>query len=77
MWSGLATILAAAALTGSSSATKHGLIIGSFVNGLIYTVEFDNETLALELMGNFTVPAPSSWLGFNVSVPISRISWAI
>ena len=67
MWSSFTTALAAAAFNGVS-ATKHGLIVGNFVNGLIYTVEFDDETLDLDLVGNFTVPAPSSWFGFNVSV---------
>ncbi|KAI9150716.1 3-carboxy-cis,cis-mucoante lactonizing enzyme [Paramyrothecium foliicola] len=44
---------------------KHGLIVGNFVQGSLYSVIFDDETLELELAANTTVPAPISWLSWS------------
>jgi hypothetical protein len=47
-------------------AAQHGLIVGNFVQGSLYSVTFDDKTLKLELAANTTVPAPSSWLSWSV-----------
>lgn len=55
-------------LASSVRAAKHGLIVGNFVQGSLYSVVFDDKTFELKLVGNTTVPAPSSWLSWSVSV---------
>ncbi|KAL2204661.1 putative isomerase YbhE [Sarocladium strictum] len=57
--------LLAAALMSTARAAQHGLIVGNFVQGSLYSVTFDDETFELELVGNTTVPAPSSWLSWS------------
>ena len=51
-------------------ASKHELIVANFLNGFLYTVDFDDETLTLDLAANITVPVPSSWISFSVCVPV-------
>ncbi|TQS31663.1 hypothetical protein Golomagni_08049, partial [Golovinomyces magnicellulatus] len=46
-------------------ASKHELIVANFLNGFLYTVDFDDETLTLDLAANITVPVPSSWISFS------------
>jgi hypothetical protein len=62
------SIFAFLALAGLVKAKQHGLIVGNFVQGSLYSVTYDDETFELELVGNTTVPAPSSWLSWSVSV---------
>ncbi|KAJ8110815.1 hypothetical protein OPT61_g6434 [Boeremia exigua] len=57
--------LVGAALTSVSRATQHGLIVGNFVQGSLYSVTFDSETFELELVANTSGPGPSSWLSFS------------
>ncbi|KAH8659765.1 carboxy-cis,cis-muconate cyclase [Xylariales sp. PMI_506] len=41
-------------------AVTHELIVGTFGTKVLYTLEFDDETLALELIANTSVPASGS-----------------
>lgn len=61
------SVLSLAGLVGLSRAAQHGLIVANFVSEYLYTVNFDDETLELELVANISVPAPSSWITLNVS----------
>jgi hypothetical protein len=73
MHTNLVPLFAAFTLTCSGQAALHGLIVGNFVQGSLYSVTFDDETFALSLVANTSVPAPSSWLSWNVS-HISNVS---
>lgn len=57
-------VLGAAAAV--SNAANHELIVANFLNGFLYTVDFDDEALTLDLVANITVPVPSSWISFSV-----------
>ncbi|KAH8678455.1 hypothetical protein BX600DRAFT_486219 [Xylariales sp. PMI_506] len=46
-------------------AAIHELIIGTFSTKFLYTVEFDDETFSLQLVGNTTVPYAANWLAFS------------
>jgi len=50
----------------------HQLIVGTFVTEKLYTLEFDDSALTLELIGNLTTNAASSWITLSVSVPESN-----
>jgi carboxy-cis,cis-muconate cyclase len=50
-----------------SRAAKHELIIGTFGTQYLYTVEFDDEALTLDLLANTSVPAAGSWIALSVS----------
>jgi carboxy-cis,cis-muconate cyclase len=45
----------------------HQLIVGTFGTAKLYTLEFDDSALTLELIGNFTANAASSWIALSVS----------
>jgi carboxy-cis,cis-muconate cyclase len=54
--------------TTSSAAMKHHLMIGTWVApGRIYTVQFDDEALTLELVKKTEIPEaePISWMTFS------------
>lgn len=61
---GAAALLSAASVV---NAATHELIVGTFGTSFLYTVEFDDEALTLDLVANTSVPNPNSWLNFNVS----------
>lgn len=55
-----------------ASAATHEIIVGTFGTKALYTLEFDDEALTLDLVANTTVPVANSWISFNVgSAPIS------
>jgi hypothetical protein len=66
MHTNLVSLYAAFALTGYSQAMLHGLIVGNFVQGSLYSLTFDDETFALSLVAKTGVPAPSAWLSWSV-----------
>jgi carboxy-cis,cis-muconate cyclase len=45
----------------------HQLIVGTFGTEKLYTLEFDDSALTLELIGNLTTNAASSWIALSVS----------
>lgn len=47
-------------------ATVHELIVGTFSTKFLYTVEFDDEALTLNLLANISVPYAGNWIAFNV-----------
>lgn len=47
-------------------ATVHELIVGTFSTKFLYTVEFDDEALTLNLLANTSVPYAGNWIAFNV-----------
>jgi carboxy-cis,cis-muconate cyclase len=46
----------------------HQLIVGTFGTEHLYTLEFDDSALTLELIGNLTTNAASSWIALSVSI---------
>lgn len=50
-------------------ATVHELIVGTFSTRFLYTVEFDDEALTLNLLANISVPYAGNWIAFNVCFP--------
>jgi carboxy-cis,cis-muconate cyclase len=64
------TSILSLAFLGLLSAVKgelHQLIVGTFGTAKLYTLEFDDTALTLELIGNFTANAASSWIALSVS----------
>lgn len=57
-----------AGLAGLAQAVDHELVVANFLSGLLYTVNFNDETLGLDLIANISVPVPSSWIAFSVSI---------
>ncbi|KAG4415976.1 hypothetical protein IFR04_010861 [Cadophora malorum] len=55
----------ALSFAGLGFSAHHGLIVGNFVQGSLYSVLFDDETFDLELVANTTVPAPNSRLSWS------------
>ena len=56
--------------TSPALAMKHHLMVGTWVApGRIYTVQFDDEALTLELVKKTDIPEdePISWMAFDVS----------
>ena len=49
-------------------ADVHQLIVGTFGSAKLYTLEFDDVALTMELIGNYTANAASSWIALSVSV---------
>lgn len=49
-------------------ADVHQLIIGTFGTSKLYTLEFDDAALTLNLIGNYTANAASSWIALSVSI---------
>lgn len=64
-----AVSLAFAGLLAGVNADVHQLIIGSFGTKFLYTLEFDDSVLTLELIRNQSTPASSSWLDLSVPFP--------
>lgn len=54
-------------LVAVANAATHELIVGTFGTKSLYTVEFDDEALTLDLVANTSVPAAGSWLALSVS----------
>lgn len=52
-------------LVAIASAAKHELIIGTFGTAYLYTVEFDDEALTLDLVANTSTPISSSWIALS------------
>jgi carboxy-cis,cis-muconate cyclase len=48
-----------------ASAAKHELIVGTFGSAYLYTVEFDDEALTLDLVANTSTPGSSSWIALS------------
>lgn len=68
MWTSCFAVLISLAF--GVNATIHELIVGTFSTKFLYTVEFDDEALTLNLVANTSVPYAANWIAFNVS-PIS------
>ena len=49
------------------SGETHQLIIGTFGTDALYTVEFDDNALTLDLVKTTNTTTASSWLGLSVS----------
>jgi carboxy-cis,cis-muconate cyclase len=63
--------LAFLSLLTAASADLHHLIVGTFGTENLYTLEFDDSALTLELIGNYSANAASSWIALSVSnVPV-------
>jgi hypothetical protein len=45
----------------------HELVVGNFVNDVLYTLKFDDELYSLDLISNISVATRNSWIAFNVS----------
>lgn len=54
------------ALLNSVRADLHQMIVGTFGTDSLYTLEFDDEALTLEMIANTTTPASSSWIALSV-----------
>ena len=48
------------------NADVHQLIVGTFGTAKLYTLEFDDVALTMELIGNYTANAASSWITLSV-----------
>jgi hypothetical protein len=58
---------------------KHHLMVGTWTPpGAIFTFEFDDETLALEMIRRTVIPEdePISWMTFDVSILSNVLSLA-
>lgn len=49
----------------------HQLIVGTFGTESLYTLEFDDVALTMDLIGNYTASAASSWIALSVSTESS------
>ncbi|KAI1499247.1 hypothetical protein F5X99DRAFT_291229 [Biscogniauxia marginata] len=58
-------LLALSALATLAHAATHELIVGTFGTNVLYTLEFDDEALTLDLAANTSVPAASSWIALS------------
>lgn len=57
-------------LLGAANAVKgdlHQLIVGTFGTNSLYTLEFDDVALTLDLVQNYTAAVSSSWIALSVS----------
>lgn len=52
----------------------HQLIVGTFGTEKLYTLEFDDVALTMNLIGNYTASAASSWIALSVSALTSCAS---
>ncbi|KAK6085250.1 hypothetical protein SCUP515_01068 [Seiridium cupressi] len=50
-----------------ANAATHELIVGTFGTKFLYTLEFDDESLTLDLVANTSVPIAGSWVALSVS----------
>lgn len=55
-------------------AATHELIVGTFGTKSLYTVEFDDEALTLDLVANTSVPVAGSWLALSVGSPTDPLA---
>lgn len=55
----------------------HQLIVGTFSTENLYTVEFDDEALTLNLIANTSTDAASSWIALSVSNGILPYLWIL
>ena len=58
--------LAVLGLLTAVKADLHQLIVGTFGTDFLYTLEFDDAALTLELIGNTSTNAASSWIALSV-----------
>ncbi|KAF3025041.1 hypothetical protein E8E14_014376 [Neopestalotiopsis sp. 37M] len=68
MYSTRGSIVGGAALLSliaAANAATHELLVGTFGTKSLYTVEFDDEALTLDLVANTSVPAAGSWLALS------------
>ncbi|KAI0018827.1 carboxy-cis,cis-muconate cyclase [Xylariomycetidae sp. FL0641] len=57
--------LGMATFAGLAGAAMHELIVGTFGTNSLYTLEFDDELLTLELVKNTSTSTSNSWITFN------------
>ncbi|KAI1340371.1 hypothetical protein F5Y15DRAFT_56086 [Xylariaceae sp. FL0016] len=57
--------LALAGLVALARAATHELIVGTFGSEFLYTIEFDDEALTLQMVANTSMPVSSSWIAFS------------
>lgn len=60
-----ATFLVPLFLVSSASAAVHHLFVGTFSNAVLYTLEFDDEALTLQLVQNNSASTSHSWIAFD------------
>ncbi|KFY95992.1 hypothetical protein V498_02976 [Pseudogymnoascus sp. VKM F-4517 (FW-2822)] len=48
-----------------TNALMHELVVGNFVNNVLYTLSFDDKIYTLDLIANHSVETRNSWLAFN------------
>ncbi|KAM0811513.1 putative Carboxy-cis,cis-muconate cyclase [Seiridium cardinale] len=48
-----------------ANAATHELIVGTFGTKFLYTLEFDDESLTLDLVANTSVPIAGSWVALS------------
>lgn len=61
-------------LAAAANAATHELIVGTFGTKALYTLEFDDEALTLDLVRNTSVPVAGSWVALSVSQPVIQPS---
>ncbi|KAI1843007.1 hypothetical protein JX266_010860 [Neoarthrinium moseri] len=62
---GIGGSIALTSLAISANALIHELLVGTFGTKSLYTIEFDDEALTLELAANTSVPVSGSWIALS------------
>lgn len=65
--------LAVLSLLHAIKADVHQLIVGTFGTDFLYTLDFDDSALILELIGNTSTNAASSWLALSVRLSYPEV----
>lgn len=52
------------------SGESHQLVVGTFGTSALFTVEFDDEALTLDLVKTTNTTSGSSWIGLSVSATL-------
>ncbi|CAJ2512503.1 Uu.00g055180.m01.CDS01 [Anthostomella pinea] len=65
-----ASLLALASLAPLAHAATHDLIVGTFGTKALYTLEFDDEALTLDLVANTSTTISSSWIALSNATSI-------
>lgn len=64
---GITALLSLPLVANFANAAKHKAFVGrEGTPDVIYTLEFDDEALTLELAANTSVPVPGGFIAFNV-----------
>ncbi|KAI0123634.1 carboxy-cis,cis-muconate cyclase [Xylariales sp. AK1849] len=58
-------LVALPSIIAGANAALHELIVGTFGTESLYTLEFDDESLTLDMVANTSVPAAGSWIALS------------